>query len=183
MIHGDDFVKTEPQILIGRFDGFSWIRCIGKGSFMTSPHVKQFGDSRIADGERLLVIDLGGCTGMDSTFMGCMAGLAGRISSAGGELEVAGADVRSRHSLEDLGLDCMMRINPDDAVWGGRIEEIRGLLSAPRAASALPDIDSRARHVLEAHETLSRANAGNAGKFSGVVSLLREELATKENRG
>lgn len=180
--HRRFIVNQEPQILVGRFQGFSWLRCIGKGSFQTSPQVKSFGDARIAAGETRLVIDLGGCTGMDSTFMGCLAGLSCRLSANDGHLEIADADARARQSLEDLGLDCLMRINPPDAPWTGRLETIRKDISAPRDATALPDMKARARHVLEAHETLSNANHSNAARFSGVVSLLRDELDTSGGR-
>jgi len=38
------------------------------------------------------------------------------------------------------------------------------------------------RHILEAHEILSEANDGNRKMFSGVVSLLEDELAEKARR-
>ena len=53
----------------------------GKVHFMNSPAVKAFGDERIAAGETCLVVDLGACTGMDSTFMGTLAGMAARLSA------------------------------------------------------------------------------------------------------
>jgi len=173
-------VKTDNQILVGTFDGFSWIRCLGKGSFLLSPIMKQFADERISAGERRIVIDLGGCTGMDSTFMGSLAGMAARLTASGGSLEIADIDARGMQSLEDLGLDCMMTIRPADAPWIGRIDTIRSELAIPRPASALPEVRERAKHVLEAHEILAGTSNENARRFTGVINLLREEVEKPE---
>ena len=173
-------MKTDNQILVGTFKGFSWIRCLGKGSFLTSPIMKQFGDERIGAGEKRLVIDLGACTGMDSTFMGCLAGMAARLTAGGGALEIADIDARGRQSLEDLGLDCMMEICPPNAPWIGRLDAIRKELTPPRPTAALPEVRNRAKHVLEAHETLAGASIKNAERFSGVISVLRDEVARPE---
>ena len=165
-------------IKVGKFEGFSWIRCEGKGSFLNSPAVKEFGESRIKRDELCLVVDLQACTGMDSTFMGTLAGLANRLTEKGGVLQVAGADGKSRHSLEDLGLDFLMAINPEQAVWMGLEDKARDLLK-PKVAGIKAGTVLHARHILEAHEILSDANEGNRQKFSGVVGFMEEELAEK----
>ena len=170
------YVKTDHPILVGTFDGFSWIRCVGKGSFLNSPAVKHFGDERVGAGEKRVVIDLGDCTGMDSTFMGTLAGIAARLNASGGNLEIADISERGRQSLEDLGLDCMMAILPANAPWSGRLQEIRSQLAPPRAASPLPGLKDRAKHVLDAHDSLAGADPRNSGRFAGVISILREDL-------
>ena len=173
-------VTTECPILIGIFDGFSWIRCEGKGSFLNSPVMKAFGDERIANGERCLVVDLGACTGMDSTFMGTLAGMATRLSTQeGGLLQIADTGARNRRSLEDLGLDFLLEIDPPEPAWEGQIERIRKNLKQPQKAMA-PGQVQRAIHVLEAHQVLADTNDKNARVFSNVVSLLEEELAEKQ---
>lgn len=165
-------------IKVGKFEGFSWIRCEGKGSFLNSPAVKEFGESRIKRDEACLVMDLQACTGMDSTFMGTLAGLSNRLAEKGGALQVAGADDKSRRSLEDLGLDFLMEINPEQAVWKDVEDKARDLLR-PKIAGLKAGTVLHARHILEAHEILSDANECNRHKFSGVVEFLEEELAEK----
>lgn len=172
-------MTTDSSISVGIFDGFSWIRCEGKGSFLNSPTLKEFGDERIAAGERCLVIDLGACTGMDSTFMGTLAGMAARLSAQDGAgLQVADPGSRNRRSLEDLGLDFMMEIDPPEAPWRGGIDQVRGKLEPPR--KAVPGQLQRTIHVLEAHQTLAGANEKNARAFSTVVTMLESELAEKQ---
>lgn len=144
--------------------------------------MKAFGDERIAGGENCLVVDLGGCTGMDSTFMGTLAGMAARLSALdGGVLQIADSGARNRRSLEDLGLDFLMEIDPPAAVWRGTVDTVRDNLKPPQPVRP-PGQVQRAQHVLEAHQTLSNANPENAREFSNVVKLLENELAEKEKR-
>lgn len=173
-------MTSDNPISIGLFDGFSWIRCEGKGSFVNSPAVKAFGDERIAAGESCLVMDLSDCTGMDSTFMGTLAGMAARLAArAGSVLQIAGSSDRNRRSLEDLGLDFMLEINPPTAAWRGMEDTIRSRLKAPQAPGAI-DPQQRARQVLAAHLTLTGISDKNALAFKDVVTQLEKELDGKE---
>ena len=171
---------TVNPISVGLFDGFSWIRFEGKGSFVNSPAVKAFGDERIAAGETCLIVDLGGCSGMDSTFMGTLAGMAARLSARpSGVLQIADAGERNRRSLEDLGLDFLMEIDPITAAWRGKLDAIRSELKPPQPAGALGQVP-RARHILEAHQILSDMSDKNAREFADVVTMLENELAGQE---
>lgn len=169
-------MTTEQVIAIGVFEGFSWIRCEGKGSFLNSPALKSFGDARIAVGERVLVVDLAACTGMDSTFMGTLAGMASRLAAVeGGVLQIADACDRNRRSLEDLGLDFLMQIDPPDAKWRDDLARIRSELKPAESAHVMEQ-KQRARMVLQAHEVLSAVNQKNAREFANVVETLKDQL-------
>jgi anti-anti-sigma regulatory factor len=147
---------------------------------MNSHAVKAFGDERIAAGESCLVIDLGDCTGIDSTFMGTLAGMATRIAARQGSvLQIAGSSDRNRRSLEDLGLDFLLEIDPPAAVWRGMEKAIRSKLTPPHAARPIGQVQ-RTRHVLDAHLTLAGINDKNASEFKEVVTVLGNELAAKE---
>ena len=170
---------NDCPIRVGKFEGFSWIRCEGKGSFLNSPAVKEYGENRLEKGEKLVVVDLQECTGMDSTFMGTMAGLANKLKKQGGVLEVADAGEKNRGSLEDLGLDYFMTIDPEEAVWKGLEEKARDFLKT-KVAGISAGTELHTRHILEAHKLLSDANESNEEKFSGVVSLLEEQVGEKK---
>lgn len=173
-------MTSHSRILVGTFEHFSWIRCEGKGSFLNSPELKAYGGLRIAAGERCLVMDLGSCTGMDSTFMGTLAGLAARLSVIqNGKLQIACAGEKNRRSLEDLGLDFLMEIDPEEASWQSNIIEIRASLQSPELARQA-DERVKAEHILEAHETLAECSESNARKFATVVDLLKTELADRK---
>ncbi|HBM76524.1 MAG TPA: hypothetical protein DD438_00325, partial [Verrucomicrobiales bacterium] len=75
------------------------------------------------------VIDLLDCPAMDSTFMGTLAGLAMRLSRiGGGRMHLNGVCDRNRQSLEDLGLEKLLEIDPDDSAWQGHVQEVRKTL-------------------------------------------------------
>jgi len=144
--------------------------------------MKDFGNQRIATGEKVLVVDLGGCSGMDSTFMGTLAGMAARLSAKeGGGLQIADPGSRNRRSLEDLGLDFLMEIDPPNAAWRGTIDKVRSELEVPVAAPA-PTPVQRTKLVLDAHQELASQNEQNAETFSNVVSMLKDELKEKEKK-
>ncbi len=144
--------------------------------------MKTFGDERISAGERCLVVDLGACTGMDSTFMGTLAGMAARLSTQdGGVLQIAATGPRNRRSLEDLGLDFLMEIDPPAPPWQSQIDEIREGLKLPQKVVP-PGQVQRTMHVLEAHQVLAETNENNARVFSNVVTMLESELAEKQKQ-
>ena len=178
------FVSASSPISAGVFDGFTWIRCEGKGSFRSSPALKRFGEARVGEGDDLLVVDLEGCTGMDSTFMGTLAGLAMKLAKAGGGvLQVTGMDERNRRSLEDLGLDYVLQIEPEDAPWRGRVGHLRSLLVPVNGDEQGMTTEQRAGHVLEAHRLLSAANDGNEERFRGVIDVLEAEIDGRKRGG
>lgn len=152
---------------------FSWIRCEGKGSFLNSLAVKQFGEAEIGFGKMLLVVDLQQCTGMDSTFMGTLAGLASRISEKGGVLQVAFADAKNQSSLEDLGLNYLMLINPEAPIWLNSEKKVWSLLHQEVPNVELGD-EIHSQHVLDTHQTLCEVYEENQQKFSSVVNLLEK---------
>ncbi|MGA0845044.1 MAG: STAS domain-containing protein [Luteolibacter sp.] len=170
----------EPSLAVGKFEHFSWIRPTGKGSFLNSPALKSYCESRIAAGEKVIVVDLADCTGMDSTFMGTLAGTASRLTAMdGGQLQIADPGERNRRSLEDLGLDFLMEIDPPAADWRGRLETIRSQLT-PLDPVGEGNRHERSLQVLEAHRTLSGVNHQNARSFREVVDTLEKEISTKE---
>lgn len=170
---------ADHPITVGIFEGFSWIRCEGKGSFINSTLVKSFGEERIKRGETLLVVDLGGCTGMDSTFMGILAGLARRIgrAPAGGSIQIADVGERNRRSLEDLGFGVLLDIDPPATDWRERIASIREMLRPPQSTP-----QNMTEIVKVAHDELRAMNEKNAREFEGVVRILEKDLAARNPR-
>lgn len=176
-------MNTDSSILYGTFDSFLWVRCNGRGTFANSPVLKRIADSYIDEGGRMIVIDLETCPGVDSTFMGTLAGLARRLMPMGGNVQIASPTDRARAAMECLGLDALLEIEPPVAPWRGKMSEIRECLVSDAAAQDNPinDID-RAHHVLDSHVTLSELSESNAEKFRTVTEYLKKEIEEKENR-
>ncbi|MEM6910495.1 MAG: STAS domain-containing protein [Verrucomicrobiota bacterium] len=167
-------MNAEGQILAGSFEGFLWIRVVGKGSFQNSPAMKSYIDQSQAEGS-LVIVDLEACTGLDSTFMGTLTGLALRAREQNrGDLQVVNADKRNFRLLKGLGLDQIFPVRPDVGDFSAQQKQVcHALEEADRKASCQ---EERARHMLEAHEALGEVDEENKGRFRDVVSLLRESL-------
>lgn len=174
-------MSVPSSISFASFDGFLLIACGGKGNFRNSPALRKVGDEGIAAGAMLIVVDLSACTGMDSTFMGTLAGIGRRLSLLGGQLQIADPGEKCRNQLESLGLDGLLEIEPPVAVWRGKMEECRmQLILVDEDGVALKGVE-QARHVLNAHVVLSDISESNAEKFKGVLEVLSEEVKDKES--
>ena len=170
-------VSNSNIILASNVNGLGWVRCEGNGSFMNSPKLKAWADGQLKSGVVHIVIDLERCTGMDSTFMGTMAGLAMRlIKTSGGVLEVTSADEKNSQALDDLGLSSLMQINPESASWSGQEEELRKSLTEYGQVNST----DRTKHVFDAHKTLCDADETNNAKFSTVLDCLEAELLSRD---
>jgi len=162
---------------VGKTDGFVWVRIKGKGLFSTSPPLKGFIERSMESGETRFVIDLGDCPAMDSTFMGTLAGLAMRLSrTEEGQLQLNGVCERNRQSLQDLGLEGLLEIDPVNTEWRGHIEDVRETLE-PLSDEDPDNLD--AAHLLEAHRKLCEASDENAEKFSAVLEALEQRAVGK----
>lgn len=108
-----------------------------------------------------------------------MAGLAMRLMKLPkGRLQIAGPSERSRKSLEDLGLDVLMDIDPEEASWRQSIEDIRANLVACRGSD---EKVGQGVHVLDAHRKLCEADNRNTEKFGTVVDYLEAEVKAKQS--
>ena len=172
-----------PDRLLVMVDGQSArVRVEGRPSFRVSPSLKEFVVAAIERGVRRLVVDFQACAGMDSTFMGVLAGLAFRFRKAGGEgVFAVNLPSKTRSLLSTLGLDRV--VNIQDAERTPAPAD-----GAPAAADAdaatLPPISAERRQLtetmLEAHEDLVRASPDNLSKFKDVLQFLREDLRKSE---
>jgi len=151
----------------------------GKGSFSNSPRMKQWAESHIDAGGNGIVIDLEECTGMDSTFMGTMAGIAMKLAKLpNGVLQVVGANHRNKSSLEDLGLSMLLEIDPQNTDWQSDITTMRASLEASPEPSSTDNVE----HVFDAHKLLCEADENNDEKFSTVLDVLEAELKNRSNQ-
>lgn len=171
-------MNEEYSISACHENDFSWIRCDGKGSFANSPMLKDWCEGEIDAGATCIVVDLEECKAMDSTFMGTMAGLAMRLLKLpGGKLQVAEPSERNRKSLEDLGLDVLMEIDPEDASWRELKDGVRSKLVVCKTSD---ENLGQGTHVLDAHKKLCEADEKNIEKFGTVLDYLEAEVKAKE---
>lgn len=163
------------------FDDCLWVRCASRGCFVNSPALKSLADGYLDKGGSHIVIDLEVCPGVDSTFMGTLAGLARKCIAAGGNIQIATPTQRTREAMESLGLDMLIEIDPPDAPWRLDLMARREVLAQDTEAAVedehrdMSEI-ARTRHVLEAHNTLRAMSRKNDETFGYVCETLEEDL-------
>ena len=164
------FVANVPPVV--------FVRVVGRGTFENSQPLFHFAEEMIERGQIDFIVDLKSCQGMDSTFLGVLAGIALRLHQNGqrGSLRVVNPGERNDELLRTLGLDRLFDAGlpalepPADA-------EFQALPEADSAGrSKLLAEHETARMMLEAHENLIRADACNQQKFENVTSVLRERI-------
>ena len=173
-------VTETDSIAVGEVEGSKWVRVQGKGNFMSSPRLKDYVEGCLESKEcEEVVVDLVTCPAMDSTFMGTLAGLAGRLMEREGRLMIVGLSERNRESLVDLGLDAILEMEEKDGAspWSEDLDSIRGDLTDWDGKSAGA---AAAEEVLEAHRKLVEVDDRNHEKFEGVLEVLEKECSARK---
>ncbi len=175
---------TDSSLFYHVFDDCLWIRCTSRGSFINSPTLKSVAEAYLENGGKVVVVDLELCPGVDSTFMGTLAGLARRAMAVGGSVEIASPTQRTRAAMESLGLDMLLPMDPSCSFWSGDKEQRRTVLEQQLGDAEAPQSDlselDRTRHVLEAHKVLRSMNRQNDETFGYVCETLEDDLARQQ---
>jgi len=155
------------------------VRVVGRGTFQNGQPLRRYALDMLNKGSRQFFIDLAGCDGMDSTFLGVLAGIGLRLGQGQptGCMAIANVSNRNLELLQTLGLDRLFGIQPANA----------GTYACPAAVifQRLPDSDlatankplnknDTADLMLEAHDNLIHADQRNLAKFKDLTNYLRE---------
>ena len=158
-----------------------FIRVVGRGTFQNSQPLRQHGNEMIQNDFQEFYIDLARCQGMDSTFLGVLAGFGITLRQGGqiGHLHILNADQRNLHSLSTLGLDRLLQVEPAEP---GRPQppetEFRKLPGSDAGAPAKSlEKFTAAKLMLDAHEALCHADERNESKFKDVKDSLRQKIS------
>ena len=159
----------EAQVLAAMQEGVVQLRVVGRATFKISQHLRDFAINAIEEGVSEIIVELSGCQGMDSTFMGVLAmiGLEGR-----GSTDVVFVNVSDQHRrlLDSIGVSRLFRFSKKRV----RATDWRSICEAADGAYTGSDV---AATVLEAHRALMELDPANVPKFKDVVSMLSDEIA------
>ena len=171
---------AEDHIQVSTDDVVAYARVIGRGSFKVSGSLKEFGDKIFGHGRSELVVDLRQCVGMDSTFMGVLAGLAFRCKKEQrGKIVLVNLSEKSLKLISTLGLNHLVEYHPIGKL---PVAYVTKLCLDDELAEIDPDClsaDERARMMLASHENLAELSAENRERFKDVLTYLREEVEGK----
>lgn len=165
------------RILAASVDGCTLVAVVGKATFRLAPAFKQATQAARLAGSELIVVDMGQCISMDSTFMGGMASLGFAVQKAkDAGLVFINLSPSALGLLKGLGLLRILK-----TYTAGSLPEGLGSLDAlianlqPVTAAELAGTDLAA-FMYDAHETLTRADSANLQKFKDVLSFLRQDM-------
>jgi anti-anti-sigma factor len=172
--------QPEDRLWVTTHERLALVRVVGRGSFKVSTALKDFGLASQRAGAQVAVLDMTGCIGMDSTFMGVLAGWATRLrDQEGGRMVLINLSARTRGLVATLGLDRIVQAYeagplPDDIRALAQVSQGLSALEAPEESQA-----ATAATMIEAHENLVHLSADNAPRFKDVLMYLREDLRKK----
>ncbi len=148
-----------------------FVRVLGRGSFKIAAPLKQYlADICAKQPVKLIALDLKECIGMDSTFMGVLAGLSGRLKKNGQRLELINLSDKNANLLSTLGVARILDVYRND--HGYDIPE--------QTAQSLPTDQASKKEMaetaLQAHENLVEISEENKPRFKRVIELLRKDV-------
>jgi anti-sigma B factor antagonist len=163
---------SKPTFLVDASSDPVAVRIEGRASFQNSAALNDFFTELIAAKKTRFVMDFQGCTSMDSTFLGVLAGVALllRKQVPAGSLVLCRMGERNLELVRNLGLHRLLTVDADCS----------GVtLTAPSALTAAPEKGEveNARLVLAAHENLIAADEANRAKFQDVLTFLKGRIS------
>ena len=171
-------MPVDDQILVSSLERIAYAKVLGRGSFKVSASLKEYGGRFLEQGQDELVIDLADCVGMDSTFMGVLAGLSVRCKKAqSGKIVLVNLDEKLVNLIKTLGLNHLVEFYltgmlPEAyaSVLGDNVVTMGEVGEEPQSEEA------RAKMMLESHVRLAELSPENRERFKDVITYLREEV-------
>lgn len=160
---------------IARSSTMVYVRAEGLANMKSAPVLHAFLAKARDEGVKSVYVDLSGCTGMDSTFMGLLVGNAQSFSEKGGRLAVVKPNELCLRLLRQLGVDEVVTVVAEAEVPSAEYIDIEG--------SAAVDMKTRTELVRQAHQNLASLNDENRAKFSAFLKALDDDLTKKNKPG
>ena len=162
---------AQPTFLVSAYSDPVVVKIDGKANYLNCNSFREFVETIITGGSRHIFIDFDTCKGMDSTFLGILAGTALELRKLTpvGELVVGNLSERNYELICNLGLQNLLTVCKDKT-------------EATDDLDALQNQEiSDATNILQAHENLTWADKENVSKFQDVIAFLRNQVE-KQNK-
>jgi anti-sigma B factor antagonist len=161
------------------------VRIVGRGTFQNGQPLRRYATEMLARGCEHFFVDLNQCQGMDSTFLGVLAGIGLRLMQSGraGKVHVINVSPRNIELLQTLGLDRLFDVNVvgrDHTHHVFPADDTFQMLPDSDLVDATRSLDKRdtANFMLEAHNDLVKADPRNAPKFQDLTRFLQEKVSS-----
>lgn len=164
---------SKANLVITEKNGVCSIKVSGRANFECGIPLRSF-SKNFGDNIKRIIIDLGECESMDSTFMGILTMLSLKTKKMNIPLELLNTSASVRALLRGLGVEKMFDFIDGSAV---EIEEPGATAEADNASRT-----EAARTVVEAHKALMNVSLDNIAKFEKVVEFAENDLRRLESQ-
>jgi anti-anti-sigma regulatory factor len=150
-----------------------YVRVTGLGNFNNAGPMREYCEKAIEEGLRSVIVDLGPCTGLDSTFMGTLMGFVGfECSGDMVAVTVVNATPPSMRAMNSLGLPKILHVKPEPVHFPEcKLEALR---------EGWQDKKRRTLLIRDAHIALMHHDKENEARFAPFVSALVKEVRELE---
>jgi anti-anti-sigma regulatory factor len=164
----------EPKFIVNAYDDPVVLKIIGRASFLNSAPVKDLFAKLVEQGKRRFVLDFQKCSGMDSTFLGILAGLGIQMlnTEPAGSVVLCRLGERNRELVRNLGLHRILVVEDEDRAPKESKASTGETISAQKKLTELEN----AKMVLEAHENLVALDDSNKTRFQDVIAYLQNQV-------
>ena len=164
----------QPTFLVSASSDPIIVQVVGKANYTNCNTFREFIETTIDAANNHIIIDLKDCTGMDSTFLGILAGtaLGLRSQAPAGILILCNLSEHNYQLVHNLGLHDLLTI----------AEDLMNIIEASdrEKFSVLNNVEvSDAREILKAHENLVKADDRNKDQFQDVITFLKTQTEDK----
>lgn len=169
--------QDSPAFLVDAYSEPVIVKVNGRISFLNCGPFRDFVNRLIPEGKRNFIIDFADCTGMDSTFLGALAGVALELRKQEnpGKVFLFRLGSRNLELVKNLGLHRLLHVDTgqNNQIPTSRLEKLPETEEQRRK-----DEVQNARLVLEAHENLIQADEDNRSKFQDVIAFLKNQVSS-----
>lgn len=165
-------MSNESIFLVDGYSDPAILKISGRASYTNSAPVGKFFNQMVKEKKSNVVVDFADCSGMDSTFLGIMAGAALELKKMDppGTMTLCRLGSRNLELVRNLGLHRILRVDCGDydMTFGEDSAALLNTLDKNEIANA--------KTILKAHENLVAADEENFKKFQDVLAYLRLQV-------
>lgn len=162
---------SEPAYLVNAISDPVIIKINGRANYLNCAPVKDFFERMIARKKTKFLLDLSNCTGLDSTFLGLIAGVAMDVSRLDppGSLTLCRPKPRLLEVVRNLGLHRIIEVDSGDFP-----------MNFDESSESLNELhqnkSENTQMILNAHEKLLEIEEGDNARFQDIVSFLKRRM-------
>ncbi len=156
-------------VLAGRTSNGFCLQIKGSGTMVYSTAVQEFVAQSFTNGAESIVLDLSGCTYLDSTFLGTLVNMHRQWNKNGQKrFVVAASESKVKDLLHAARVDSILPMVAEVPQCVGECMPIAVTNAAAKAAFA--------RHIMECHQHLAEIEGPNQAKFAMIAKHMADEL-------